>query len=232
MKKCYQADSYQCGVWVYVVIKSFLQFLEEDEMEDFRIESFEDVMVLDNAANSCDDNFIRKKQEEMREQLEEACLIDELAYSAPQSTNDIELIDHTIFISKPDDCQEETQEDQTTIVQDDDLPDIFHYKFPSHITFTTASVDAQHTLWETPDASNGKEYISFLRKRHWNYYFKALHMETLYWNYDLHNIIKKSIPKQQEQAWRSSNKQATEFSTDRLLGRAKSIIGDTHITAE
>ena len=71
-----------------------------------------------------------------------------------------------------------------------------------------------------------------LRRRHWYYYFKTLNVTTLYWNYDLHSIINKHTPKHQEQTRRSSAKLSTEFSTNRLLGKSRDIISDTHLTTE
>ena len=38
----------------------------------------------------------------------------------------------------------------------------FQEKFPAHIKFDAVSVDSQHSLWNSPAAKNGKEYISFI----------------------------------------------------------------------
>ena len=72
-----------------------------------------------------------------------------------------------------------------------------------HVKFQVASVDAQHTLWNTPTAENGKQYIGFLYERHWSYYFNKLDVNTLYWNYDLKSVVDCATPKACEQVRRS-----------------------------
>ena len=136
-------------------------------------------------------------------------------------------------MSQPDDNNDDAEEQQEDyLVHDKHRSDMLSFTFPSSVVFNIASVDAQHTVWEVPDALSGKEYISLLGRRHWDYYFKTLNVTTLYWNYDLHSIINKYIPKHQEQARRSSAKLSTEFSTNRLLGKSRDIISDTHLTTE
>ena len=103
-------------------------------------------------------------------------------------------------------------------------------KFPSHIKFDAASADAQHTLWETPRGSSGKDYISFLNKRHWSYYINTVNVGTLHWNCDLQSLVNKYIPEAEEQSTRSSsNETKVNFRSERLLG-VKRIISDTYLT--
>ena len=91
-------------------------------------------------------------------------------------------------------------------------------KFPSYIKFDAASVDTQHTLWETPHGSSGKDYISFLNKRHWSYNINTVNAGTLYWNYDYQSLVNKYVPTAEEQSRRSSsNETKINFRSEKLL---------------
>ena len=209
--------------------------MEQEQTEEFKLESFEEIVILENTSDKRNDHFIRLTREQMKEELEFACSKDELSFKSPKSEEieNIELIDHVIFVSQPDDNNDDAEGQQEDyLVHDKHRSDMISFTFPSSVVFNIASIDAQHTLWEVPDALSGKEYISFLGRRHWDYYFKTLNVTTLYWNYDLHSIINKHIPKHQEQARQSSAKLSTEFSTNRLLGESRNIISDTHLTTE
>ena len=203
IRKCYQADGYQYGIWVYIAVKCFLRFLQDPELrktKEFAIESYEPVSVLDGFDDQQNDLFISRKRRELKKELELACLENELAFLEPQSEEDQELTDRLLLVPEDENMMKNETEKQKSENNEESehLPNVY-YKFPSGINFTVASVDAQHTLWERPDAANGKDYISFLNRRHWNYYFKSLGADTLYWNYDLGDIIHRKVPKSDEQ---------------------------------
>ena len=80
----------------------------------------------------------------------------------------------------------------------------FHEKFPHHIKFNVVSVDCQQSLWNKPAAKNGREYIQFLEKRFIKKYLN--YGDTLYWNYDLGETVKKFIPKSVVHEIRDSKK--------------------------
>ena len=65
--------------------------------------------------------------------------------------------------------------------------------------FSVVSVDCQFTLCNIPTAKNGREYIEFLDKRFIKYLSYA---DTVYWNYDLGDTIKKYVPKSATQVKR------------------------------
>ena len=108
-----------------------------------------------------------------------------------------------------------------------------HSTFPHHISFSVATVDAQHTLWDTPTASNGKDYISFLFKRHWSYYFNVVKSNIVYWSYDLKSAVDSMVPKTQEQQRRGKGEkqQIDELCADRLMG-TKEIITNNHVISD
>ena len=113
-KKIYQADCYQCGVWVYLAVRGFLEFLEQEQIEEFKLESFEEIVILENTSDKRNDHFISLTREQMKEELEFACSKDELSFKSPQSEEieNIELIDHVIFVSQPDDNNDDAEEQQ------------------------------------------------------------------------------------------------------------------------
>ena len=83
IKKIYQADCYQCGVWVYLAVRGFLEFLEQEQTEEFKLESFEEIVILENTSDKRNDHFISLTREQMREELEFACSKDELSFKSP-----------------------------------------------------------------------------------------------------------------------------------------------------
>ena len=90
------------------------------------------------------------------------------------------------------------------------------------------SIDAQHTLWQIPSVKSGKEYLEFLGKRHWDFYFKKPGTQTVYWNYDLKSLIERHVPKASERLYRDlKSRNYQDISEYRLLGEDKSIISDS-----
>ena len=72
-----------------------------------------------------------------------------------------------------------------------------------------------------------KEYIEFLWKRQWDFYFKKPGTQTVYWNYDLKSLIERHVLKASEQLYQDLKpRNYQEFSEYRLLGEDKSIISD------
>ena len=196
--QCYQEDTYQCGVWDFLAIKSFLKYLEQEENKEFSLESFEEADVLENMSDRRNDKYIRDQWEYLKEKLKAACMEDLLSFKSPKSRDIIESIDEVISISQTDLDDDESSEGTENSSEINENSEILSFIFLSDVIFQTASIDARYTLWEVPDASNGKEYISFLGRKHWEYYFKTLNVSTVYWNYDLYSVIKQQIPKHQE----------------------------------
>ena len=60
--------------------------------------------------------------------------------------------------------------------------------------FRVVSVDSQHTLWNVPFGKNG---IQLLDKRFIKKYLR--YADTVYWNYNLGDTIKKYVPKSSTQ---------------------------------
>ena len=60
--------------------------------------------------------------------------------------------------------------------------------------FRVVSVDSQHTLWNVPLGKNG---IQLLDKRFIKKYLR--YADTVYWNYNLGDTIKKYVPKSSTQ---------------------------------
>ena len=87
--------------------------------------------------------------------------------------------------------------------------------------FSVVSVDCQFTLCNIPTAKNGREYIEFLDKRFIKYLSYA---DTVYWNYDLGDTIKKYVPKSATQEKRDhTKKEQMDFLQSRLLGEVNNI---------
>jgi len=53
-------------------------------------------------------------------------------------------------------------------------------------------------LWGNPGVKNGREYVHWLGKRWFDRYFIDMDVKTVFWNYDLYNVVKTSIPKADE----------------------------------
>ena len=100
---------------------------------------------------------------------------------------------------------ESSLQNETPISETINNNQFFYETFSSHIKFNVASVNCQHTLWNVPIAKNGKEYIEFLEKRFINKYLTN-YADTLYWNYDLGETVKKNIPKSAVQEMRDTMK--------------------------
>ena len=64
-------------------------------------------------------------------------------------------------------------------------------------------------LWNVPTA-NGKEHIEFLEKQFISKYL-ANYADALYWNYDLGETVKKTIPKSTVQKTRETMKKITSI---------------------
>ena len=95
--------------------------------------------------------------------------------------------------------------------------------------FSVVSVDCQFTLCNIPTAKNGREYIEFLDKRFIKYLSYA---DTVYWNYDLGDTIKKYVPKSATQEKRDhTKKEQMDFLQSRLLGEVN-IISDTYVAED
>ena len=60
-------------------------------------------------------------------------------------------------------------------------------------------------LWNVPTAKNGKEHIEFLEKQFISKYLTN-YADALYWNYDLGETVKKTIPKSAVQKTRDTMK--------------------------
>ena len=89
------------------------------------------------------------------------------------------------------------------------------------------SVDSQHSLWNSPTAKNGKQYINFIEKWFIQKYLQT-YADTLYWNYDLGDTVKKFVPKSVVYEIRDSvKKEKMDFLQGRLLGEVN-LISDTH----
>ena len=228
--KCYQADSYQCGVWCYVVVERFLKYLNLEELTTFSIEEFGEVHELRNTQDRRNDAFIKVQRAQLQKVLEEACISNELRFCLPldKKSKDIEKT-----ISRY--SQDEDEDLMVIFSKDgkDQGSNFLHSTFPHHISFSVTTVDAQHTLWDTPPASNGKDYISFLFKRHWSYYFNVVKSNIIYWSYDLKSAVDSMVSKTQEQQRRGKGEkqQMDEFCADRLMG-TKEIITNNHVISD
>ena len=60
--------------------QGFLEFLEQEQIEEFKLKSSEEIYILENASDKRNDHLIREKQEQMKEELEFACSEDELSF--------------------------------------------------------------------------------------------------------------------------------------------------------
>ena len=95
--------------------------------------------------------------------------------------------------------------------------------------FSVVSVDCQFTLCNIPTAKNGREYIEFLDKRFIKYLSYA---DTVYWNYDLGDTIKKYVPKSATKEKRDlTKKEQMDFLQRRLL-REVNIISGTYVAED
>ena len=82
-----------------------------------------------------------------------------------------------------------------------------------------------------PTAKNGKEYINFIEKRFIQKYLQT-YADTLYWNYDLGDTVKKFVPKSVVHEIRDNvKKEKMDFLQGRLLGEVN-LISDTHIVED
>ena len=63
--KRYHADGYQCGVWCYVAVESFLKYLDLEELTTFSIEEFGEVNELRNTHDRRNDAFIKVQREQL-----------------------------------------------------------------------------------------------------------------------------------------------------------------------
>ena len=96
--------------------------------------------------------------------------------------------------------------------------------------FSVVSVDCQHTIWNVPTAQNGREYIEFIDKRFIKKYLS--YADTVCWNYDLVDTIKKYVPKSATQEKRDhTKKEQMDFLQGRLLGEVN-IISDTYVAED
>ena len=76
---------------------------------------------------------------------------------------------------------ESSLQNETPILQPIIDNQFFFETFSSHMKFNVVSVDCQHTLWNVPTAKNDNYFTNY--------------GQTLYWNYDLRETVKKAIPK-------------------------------------
>ena len=96
----------------------------------------------------------------------------------------------------------------------------FHKKFPAHVKFEVVSVDSQHSLSNSPIAKNGKEYMNFIEKWFIQKYLQT-YADTLYWNYDLGDTVKKFVPKSVVHELRDSvKKEKNVFSARKTFRRS------------
>ena len=96
--------------------------------------------------------------------------------------------------------------------------------------FSVVSVDCQDTLWNIPTANNGRKYIESLDKRFIKKYLS--YSDTVYWNYDLGDTIKKYVPKSATQEKRDhTKKKQIDFVQSRLLGEVI-IVSDTYVVED
>lgn len=96
----------------------------------------------------------------------------------------------------------------------------FHKKFPAHVKFEVVSVDSQHSLSNSPIAKNGKEYMNFIEKWFIQKYLQT-YADTLYWNYDLGDTVKKFVPKSVVHELRDSvKKEKNGFSARKTFRRS------------
>ena len=170
-----------------------------------------DVKHLLHHNDAANDTCITLKRDELKLLLQGACLCDELKYHEPIDKDNIES-EQIVALTVADGVRKATSGEASKETAQQSC----HESIPEHIKFQVASVDAQHTLWNTPSAENGMQDVKFINERHWSYYFQTLNVNTLYWNYDLKSIVEKTTPKANEQARRSKvkNDQKTMMLTD------------------
>ena len=82
---------------------------------------------------------------------------------------------------------------------------------------------------EGSTAKNGNEYIEFLEKQFTTEYLTN-HADTLYWNYDLGETVKKTIPKSVvQETCDTIKKDKMDYLQSRLLVE-ENVISDDYIT--
>ena len=88
--------------------------MEQEENEEFKLESPEEILILQNTSDKWNNHFIREKREQMKEELQFACSKDELSFKSHQSgkIKNTKLIDHVILVSQPDDNNSDVEERQ------------------------------------------------------------------------------------------------------------------------
>ena len=109
-----------------------------------------------------------------------------------------------------------------------------HETSPENEIFDVISVDAQHTLWDNLGVTNGIDCVKKLGNRYWNSLFMHNeHPQILYWNYDLGDVVKKTIPKGLEQDHRdTANITKVDLNPARIMGDKKAAISDALIVKE
>ena len=205
-----QHDSYQCGVWCSLFVAICVEYLNltKDENKNSAKNDFMNFLIqrLVNKKIISFSNNITLVSNDFPKNLRKTC---------------------TASIQK--NMLESSLQNETPIPETINDNQFFYETFPSHIKFNVVSVDCQHTLWNVPTAKNGKEYIEFLEKRFMNKYLTN-YADTLYWNYDLGETVKKTIPKSAVQETRDTmKKDKMDYLQSRLLGE-ENIISDDYIT--
>ena len=225
----FQADGYHCGVWVYFAAECFFGYLTHQKDNNLKVNTFSisevstEVNVFRESNDTANNAFIASKRLELKLLLQGACLSDDSKYPESIDTDNVDF-QHILNLIIADEasnaaCEEESKEN---------CAKFFYEAFPEHVKFQVASVYAQHTLWNTQTAENGKQHIGFLYERHWSYYFNKLDVNALYWNYDLKSVVECTTPRATEQVRRSSKKLNgyEDYSVDRLIKNHKDIIAD------
>ena len=188
------------------------------------------IHILSNKEDKRNEQIIATFRKELKQKLDILHGQNSVKYNEEMIGEELDLHD-IIALSDEMDVNEETE--QAVQMKPKSNFKFCFTTFPSDIDFDVVSVDAQHTLWESPGIKTGKDYVNFIGRRHWDYFFKKLNVSTVYWNYDLYSLVKKKIPKTEEQEKRDQRKseESESYNDHHLLKDSSVIISDNTITS-